>query len=167
MTNLVFGRRQAEALVYREARLLDDLELDEWLTLFTDDGIYWVPIDENAPVDESVSIIYDWPLRREERVRHLLDIPFPAQSPRSRTMHLVSNVESVKQESGEYLVRTNQIIHEIRVGDFSQVGLGVVNVLAGQVHYTVRIVNGNPLIAMKKVLLLNREMPQGNLTFML
>lgn len=167
MTTTVFGRRQAEALVYREARLLDDLELDEWLTLFTDDGIYWVPIDENAPIDESVSIIYDWPLRREERVRHLLDIPFPAQSPRSRTMHSVTNVEVFKQGTCEYLVRTNQVIHEIRVGDSSQVGLGVLNHLAAQVHYTVRIVQGDPLIAMKKVLLLNREMPMGNLTFML
>src|SRR5262245_26043059 len=31
--------------VIREARLIDQHRLDEWLDLFTDDGIYWMPLE--------------------------------------------------------------------------------------------------------------------------
>ena len=31
--------------VYREARMLDELRFDDWLELFTADGIYWMPLE--------------------------------------------------------------------------------------------------------------------------
>jgi 3-phenylpropionate/cinnamic acid dioxygenase small subunit len=31
--------------VIREARLIDMHRLDEWLDLFTEDGIYWMPLE--------------------------------------------------------------------------------------------------------------------------
>ncbi len=31
--------------VVREARLIDEHRLDEWLELFADDGIYWMPLE--------------------------------------------------------------------------------------------------------------------------
>ena len=35
---------EVQAFLYREARLLDEGLLEEWLSLFTDDGEYIMPI---------------------------------------------------------------------------------------------------------------------------
>ena len=52
-----------QKLILREAQLLDNMQLDDWLALYTDDATYWVPIDETTdPLKES-SIIYDNRLR--------------------------------------------------------------------------------------------------------
>src|ERR687894_379022 len=37
-------RQDAEDFLYREAALLDEGRLDEWLALFTDDGLYRLPV---------------------------------------------------------------------------------------------------------------------------
>ncbi len=37
--------REAEQLLFREAWLLDQHRLDEWLDLFTEDATYWVPLE--------------------------------------------------------------------------------------------------------------------------
>src|SRR4051794_27088003 len=94
------ARAEAEDFLYAEARLLDERRYDEWMKLFTEDGLYWIPVDETQPRQHSTSIIYDPPLRREERVHHLMHTSFPAQSPPSRTMHMIANVES-EQAEGE------------------------------------------------------------------
>ena len=31
--------------VIREARMLDERQYEEWLELFTEDGIYWMPLE--------------------------------------------------------------------------------------------------------------------------
>ncbi|MGK3850805.1 aromatic-ring-hydroxylating dioxygenase subunit beta, partial [Enterococcus faecium] len=38
------------ALIHREARLLDEQRYDEWVALFTDDCRYWVPV---SPAQQS------------------------------------------------------------------------------------------------------------------
>ena len=35
-------------LLYHEAALLDERRFDEWLALFTDDALYWVPQGEDG-----------------------------------------------------------------------------------------------------------------------
>jgi 3-phenylpropionate/cinnamic acid dioxygenase small subunit len=35
--------RQIVDFIYREARLMDEHRYDEWLALWTDDAVYWVP----------------------------------------------------------------------------------------------------------------------------
>jgi len=161
-------RARIEALLYREVELLDTGRLEEWLTLFTPDGLYWVPIDDGQPHSATASIIYDDSISREERVYHFLHLNFPAQTPRSRTLHYVNNVrvDDVAPD-GLVNVRTNQLIVEMRSGDPSQVGLGEVTTHAAAVHYVLRVDGDEMGIKEKKVLLINRDMPQGNLTFFL
>jgi ethylbenzene dioxygenase subunit beta len=159
-------RADVEDLLFREARLLDDLKLDEWLQLFTPDGLYWIPIDENAPVASQGAIIFDTPLRREERVHHLLHTSFPAQSPRSRTIHYVSNV-MLESRDQDLIVTSSQVIYEMRTGDFAQRGIGDITPLVCRVDYVLRLTGGNLRIAEKKVLLINRDTWQGNLTIIL
>jgi len=160
---------EASALLFREAHLLDTLRLEEWLGLFTQDALYWIPINEHEPPSRTAAIVYDDALRREERVDHLLHMPFPAQRPRSRTVHVIANVlfDEAASPSGEVLVRSNQVIYETRLGDHTQVGLGELAVNVASVEHRVRRVDETLRIAGKKILLINREMPQGNLTYLL
>jgi 3-phenylpropionate/cinnamic acid dioxygenase small subunit len=160
-------RAVAEEILFREARLLDELQLQEWLTMFTADGVYWVPIDESRPVATSMSLIYDPPARREERVYHVLHTRFPAQSPRSRMVHYISNVEVLKQDADGATVRSNQLIYETRLGDYTQVGLGELRPIVATVEHLLRPVGNELKIALKKILLIDRDMPQGNLTFII
>ena len=37
--------RQVEGFIYREARYADEHDFDAWEALWTDDALYWVPID--------------------------------------------------------------------------------------------------------------------------
>lgn len=160
---------EVEQFLYREARLLDDQHLEAWLELFHPDGVYSIPIrDDAAGRGRHVSIVHDDALAREERVYHLLHVQFPAQRPRSRTVHVVSNVEVLDREADGTLVRSSQVVHEVRAGDFRQVGLGQPQQHVGRVeHELVRDLQGKLRIMQKKILLLDRDMPQGNMTFLL
>lgn len=161
------SRGSVEQFLYREARLLDDLALEEWSTLFASDGLYWIPIDETKSPERHASIVYDTPLRREERVHHLLNVWFPAQSPPSRTVHFISNIEVDETAADEIHVRSNQIVYEVRTGDFRQTGLGDVRHIIGSVHHVLKREHEQLVIKLKKILLIDRDMPQGNLTFLI
>jgi 3-phenylpropionate/cinnamic acid dioxygenase small subunit len=163
----VLSKADAEALLFREARLLDQFRLDEWLQLFTADGLYWIPIDESKPPRKSASIVYDDAPSREERVYHLLHLPFPAQNPRSRTVHVVGNVEITAAGEATATIQSSQVIYEMRTGDYSQIGLGELNTIVARVEHELRHGDDGWRIALKKILLIDRDMPQGNLTFML
>lgn len=158
---------EAEAFLYGEAALLDEMRLDDWLRLFTPDGLYWIPLDDNEPVGACASIVRDDTLRREERVYHLLHTRFPSQSPPSRTLHMIANVRVASGADGTVVLRSNQTIHEVRTGDYRQTGLGQMTMLVATVEHTLRLDDGAPRIACKKIMLLNRDMPQGNLTFLI
>ncbi|MGH6877704.1 MAG: aromatic-ring-hydroxylating dioxygenase subunit beta [Rhizomicrobium sp.] len=153
--------------LYREARFLDAFRLDEWLELFAPDGIYWIPIDDTKPISENTAIVYDTPLRREERVHHHLRVDFPSQRPRSRTLHFITNVECDPPTDGAVTVRSNQLIYEVRTGDYRQVGLGELRPIVASVTHVLRISDGVAKIALKKILLINRDMPLYNLTFII
>lgn len=165
MTSII-TRAEAEDLLFTEARLLDKLELDQWLKLFSEHGLYWIPIDENAPNKVNLSIINDTPMRRQERVHHILHNTYPAQSPRSRAVHFVSNV-TVQPDPRGVLVGSSQLIYEMRTGDSSQVGLGEPSPLVAQVEHIFCEEAGQMKILEKKILLINRDAWHGNLTFLI
>lgn len=160
------SREAAEDFLIHEAELLDELRLDEWLRLFTSDGVYWIPLDADAAATEMASIVRDDTLRREERVFHLLHTRFPSQSPRSRTLHQITNVRVRGDGDSGLTVVSNQVIHEMRTGDYRQTGLGQPTQLVARVEHCLRLVDGSPRIALKTILLINRDMPLGNLTFL-
>ncbi|MPY86213.1 MAG: hypothetical protein GEV00_23985, partial [Actinophytocola sp.] len=100
---------EASTFLLREARLLDELRLDEWLALFAPDSLYWVPIaepDDGGPA-RNTSLIRDGDVRRQERVFRLLSTPLPSQTPPSRTLHLISNVAVEPTEQRRVRVHSN------------------------------------------------------------
>lgn len=159
--------KAVETFLYKEALLLDRWALEEWSALFTADGVYWLPIDDQADARTNVSLVHDTPARREERVHHLLHDTFPAQSPRSRTLHFISNVVISGSKEREITVTSSQLTYEMRTGDYAQIGVGDMRPVVAQVEHQLRCEGDSFRIRRKKVLLLDRDSWQGNLTFIL
>jgi benzoate/toluate 1,2-dioxygenase subunit beta len=156
-------RQDVEDFLYREAALLDEGRLDDWLALFTDDARYRLPIaagdDELEP-----ALVDDDRDRLAERVFRLTSTQAHAQLPPSQTVHEVHNVQLEEVSADEVVVRCTLTVHELRVGGPEQVGLGRLRVLPGRAVYALRL--GPPLrIRSKTVYLLERELPLQNIAF--
>lgn len=95
MTTTTTTRAEVEDLLFKEAELLDEWQLDQWLALYTDDAAYYVPstdLPRDASADRSLFYIADDRRRMQERVIRLMKKTAHSEQPRSRTRHLVSNV---------------------------------------------------------------------------
>lgn len=151
--------QEVEQLLYREARLLDGRQLEEWLAMFTGDAVYWCPSNRyDIDPRREVSIIYDDAARLADRVGRLRSGLAFAQQPPSRTRRHVTNVEIV--EEGELLVaHSNFIIVEVRRGKQ--------NLFSGHNEHRLRQVRDEWKIAFKKIDLVNNDLPFENLAFLL
>jgi 3-phenylpropionate/cinnamic acid dioxygenase small subunit len=87
---------RCERFVYDEAELLDRGEFEAWLDLFTDDAVYWLPIDTSRREPrEGLNLIYDDRRRLEDRIRRLRSGLSHTEDPLSRTSHLLGNVRLI------------------------------------------------------------------------
>ena len=157
---MLVDSREAERFLYYEAQLMDEHRYEEWVTLWTDDGIYWVPSNrDDYDPNKFVSIIYDDRERIQDRIDRLSSGAAWAQEPRSRMRRLISNVEVEDGGGSEVAVHSNFILIELRRGR-------QVTYAARQVH-RLRPENGSFKIVFKKVMLVNNDEPIHNLSFLL
>ena len=156
---MAVDHHQIETFLYREARLMDEHAYDEWLALWTDDALYWVPCnrDDSDPMRE-VSIIYDNRARLEDRIMRLKSGAIYAQEPKSRLRRVVANVEIEEGENGAVIVYSNFNLTELRRGKQ--------DTFAGRTIHRLRPEGGSFKIAYKKVLLVNNNEVIDNLTFL-
>ena len=151
-------RERVEEFLFHEAKLIDEHLYDEWLALWTEDGLYWVPCNtDDADPALQAMLIYDNRARLGERIYRLTSGAAWAQQPRSRTRRLISNVE-VRENEGGYAVESNCIIAELRRSRQ--------DIFAARMLHTLRQAGDSFQIALKKVLLLNNDEPIDNLTFL-
>jgi len=101
------------AFLYREARLLDDGEWDEWLACYHPDARFWMPSwdDDGTLVEDperEISLIY-YPSRQglEDRVFRIRTERSSATIPDTRTSHNIANVELEKADGALLTVRFN------------------------------------------------------------
>src|SRR5438445_6440843 len=95
----VVSRPDVDQLLVREAWLLDHQRLDEWLGLFTDDAVYWAPLQmDQAEPFTTASLIYDDRRLLEIRVRQAQHPRAHARGPAPRTVHQVTNVQVVADD---------------------------------------------------------------------
>jgi len=155
--------RAAVEFLYREARLADEARYAEWLALWTDDGVYWVPAttDPGADPDRHLSHIYDNRARLDTRVNLLRSGHRYSQEPASLMRRLVSNVE-VASEGGELVAESNFILAELSV----QAGHEM-HWWAGRVTHRLRRVGDELRMSRKKVVLVNAAEPLPNLSFLI
>jgi benzoate/toluate 1,2-dioxygenase beta subunit len=108
--------REIEQFLYHEARLLDEHRYDEWLDLYTDTATYWVPLErgQKDPYETS-SLIFDDRKLMEARVRQFRHPRRHAQTPASRTCHMLGHIEPLDDDAAEGVrVRSNFILVEFR-----------------------------------------------------
>lgn len=109
-------RARVEDFLIEEARLLDEGELERWVSLFDDEAIYWVPCNDSASDPRRhVSIIHDDRRRLDERLLRMRSPMFWAQDPPSRTSRLVGNVQLQAHSEG-LEVSSRFILVELRRG---------------------------------------------------
>ena len=136
-------------LVYREAMLLDRRRWDDWIAMFTEDAVYWVPAwkseeeTTNDP-DGQLNLIY---LRDrgglEDRVFRIETRDSYASVPLDRTVHVVSNVLVESQTGDEIEVTANCLVHTYgKKGSMTRGGL---------YDFVLRRVDGGLKIARKKI----------------
>jgi len=109
-------QREVERFLYREAKLLDDWQLEEWLALFTADARYMVPSTEFPQGDppEHPALIDDDLKRLKGRVTRLLSRHAHREYPSSRTRHLVSNVLITSMEASALSVSAAFVVYRVR-----------------------------------------------------
>ena len=101
------------AFLYREARLLDDREWDQWLELYDANVEYWMPSwdDDDRPTQDpqsQISLIY-YPNRNglEDRVFRIKTERSSASMPETRINHMLTNVEVLAERSDGVDIRYN------------------------------------------------------------
>ncbi|WP_162186108.1 aromatic-ring-hydroxylating dioxygenase subunit beta [Amycolatopsis jejuensis] len=146
--------------LFYEAELIDEWRLEEWRSLFTADGIYWIPARNGDDVDATreTSHVYDDQSRLEERVWRLTHGPAYRQLPRSEMSHLVSNIRIADATADDLVVTSRFVLSEVRY-DRGQT-------LAGKATHVLRRTESFR-IARKRVDLVGSASPLTNLTMIL
>src|SRR5262245_35667463 len=143
-------RAAVEEFLVHEARLLDERRFRDWMELFAEDGIYWVPAapGQESPFDQA-SLFYDDRDLMRTRVERLEHPRIHVQTPPSRTAHLIGNVivEEVDATKSKVVVGWTLIMVEYRYQ--SQ------RVLAGRHHHRLRREGAGFRIVQKRVDLIN------------
>ena len=107
-------RDEFRRLLEREARFLDQLRYDDWLSMYASECVYWVPSTPNAgDPRREIAIMFDDRRRLEDRIYRMRTGFAWSQAPASRTVRLVSNVEvfSTARDDARML-RSNFLISE-------------------------------------------------------
>jgi benzoate/toluate 1,2-dioxygenase beta subunit len=142
-------RAELEAFVLQEARLLDERRFAEWLALFAEDGVYWVPtLPGQASPQEALSLFHEPKPLLAMRVARLEGTDAHIQAPPSRTVHHVSALEV----SDNLEVRSALVVAEWRAGEARW--------FAGRVLHRLRRTAEGLRIVLKRVDLIDSEAPQ-------
>ena len=115
---------EVEEFLYREASLLDERRLDEWLALCTDDIHYWMPIRRTTNVKDldseftkpgAMAYFDDDKRTLGMRVQRLAVGRAWAEDPPSRTRHVVTNVRIVGVDGNDITAASNFMLYRTRL----------------------------------------------------
>jgi p-cumate 2,3-dioxygenase subunit beta len=155
-------RSEVEDLFYKEAALLDEWRLEEWLALLTDDATYQVPptdLPEGNPRN-TLFIIADDSFRIRSRVKQLLGKSAWAENPRSRTRRIVSNVRILGSDGDNILVTANFAVYRMRYES--------VDTYVGHYEYKLVRIADEVRIRERRAILDNEALrPHGKISFIL
>jgi 3-phenylpropionate/cinnamic acid dioxygenase small subunit len=151
------------AFLYLEAELLDDRRFDEWLALYAEDAVYWLPQGPEADPRHDVQLMLDDRRRLAERVLRLRSGHAYSQDPPSRTAHLVGNVRVVAEDGeGVLTVASVQLVTEMRKNRQSMYTARMTHTLVPSAQSA-----GGFLVRRKEARLVNADVPLGNVTFLI
>ena len=140
-------QHEVEQLLYQEARLLDDWNLDEWLNLYTPDARYVVPttdLPEGDPQSDLVFIDDDY-TRMAARVVRLQSRHAHREYPWSRTRRFISNVMVTSVDGDEIEATASVAVWRFRAGESSP--------YVGRYDVRIRRVDGSLRLCRKRAIL--------------
>jgi p-cumate 2,3-dioxygenase subunit beta len=156
-------RAQVEDFLYREAALLDEWRLDDWLGLLTEDARYQVPSNDRPDADPASTLftIADDISRIRARVTRLKDKNAHAEHPPSRTRRMIGNVRIVAREGDELAVEANFVVFRFRRDER-------IREYVGRYRYRLRVGSGGLKIAKREALIDAMELGSlGSVSFIL
>ena len=157
---MTIDREKIENLLYREARLMDEHQYDDWLQMWASEAMYWVPCNrDDIDPTMSVSIILDDYQGLRLRIERLKSGAAYGQDPPSKMRRVLSNVEIDGEANGEIVVFSNFNLTELRRGRQAT--------FAGRSTHRLRALDDRLEITYKKVALVNNDEPIDNLTFLI
>lgn len=107
----------AAATLYREARLLDRGEWADWVAMYREDAVYWVPawLDEyettSDPNTQCSLLYHDRRRGLEERIARIESRKSITALPLPRTVHQIGNVEASESAPGEITCHSVFSVH--------------------------------------------------------
>ncbi|MFO1087005.1 MAG: aromatic-ring-hydroxylating dioxygenase subunit beta [Reyranellaceae bacterium] len=144
--------------VVREARLLDEQRLEDWLDLFAEDGHYWMPVEWGQTDPRlTTSLMYEDKLLLRIRVERLRGKLTYSQSPRSRCHHLLQQPQVDERDDGQGRYVTWTPMHYVESRGDEQ------TLYAAWVTHQLAVVDGTIKIRLKRVDLVNCDASLGSL----
>ena len=149
-------RAAVEDLIYREARLLDEKNWKEWLTLYTADAVFWMPswvgeYETTSDPELELNLVYlKGRAHLEDRVYRLDTQDSFASVPMARTTHVVGGVMVDQAGEVEIRARASWIVHSF--------GLHGPITRAGSYEYTLRRDAQTLRIARKKITMIDDKL---------
>ena len=157
--------REVEQFLYAEARMLDERRYDDWLALFTGDCRYWVPLMSTRERGGVAEISGDRDLAHFDdnkgtltlRVKRLATNFAYAEDPPSRTVRVVSNVQTEESGNGEVKAFSNLILYRTRLETTT-------DIFAARREDVLRRNGAGFKIASRKAVLAVNVLPSNNLS---
>ena len=140
-------RELVEDFLFKEAALLDEWRLDDWVNLFTEDARYVVPTTDLPDGDPKRDLVFidDDIARLRARAVRLNSRHAHREYPWSRTRRFVSNVRVEETNDGELSVTSNVLVYRFRNGEGAP--------YVGSIDYVLRRDNGDLKIAYRRAVL--------------
>jgi p-cumate 2,3-dioxygenase beta subunit len=155
--------RDVEAFLFREADLLDDWQLDEWLKLFLPEARYEVPATDapDGRPEETLHIIADTMVVLAGRVDRLKSVQAYAENPHSRTRRFITNVRVLDAGDDGVRVSANFMVTRARKGQ--------TDTFIGRYRHVIRPdgETGFRFLLRRAVLDLDALRPQGRISIIL
>ncbi len=148
--------------VYEEARMIDDGRFDEWLSLFTEDGYYWMPLDyKQEDAKHVTSLMYEDEFLRKLRVERLKGERTFSQKPKSRCHHVLQRpfIDLMDHDNGLFVTHTPFHYVETRLDE--QI------LLAANARHELVLQDGALKMRLKRIDLLNSDAAFGNIQLFL
>jgi len=146
------ARREIEQFLYRQSELLDSKLWQDYIDLFADDGIYWMPVaPDQTEWEGSPSIFAEDRSMMEVRRGRVTHPTAWSQAPMWATNHVIGNVVIESESADAWVVRSRFHMMELRRDSVRHFG--------GTYRHTLVRVRGELKIRLQRVDLFNAQAP--------
>ncbi|PHS42409.1 MAG: phenylpropionate dioxygenase [Robiginitomaculum sp.] len=146
--------------IYAEANLLDEHKFEDWLELFADDGVYWMPLEFGQTEEHlTTSLMYEDKLLLTVRVERLKGERTFSQRPKSRCHHILQRPQILNPQ----ILKKGKEIKTKTAFHYTESRLDEQFFLVGWAEHILRPTGDGLQIVRKQVNLINPESAHRNI----